>query len=183
MRESLSSSWPGLNDPHKFLAKIGVGRSTSHYAKHSDVFVQGAHADSIFYLQDGQVKVTVASGQGKEASVGVLEAGQFFGDGCLSGQTHRISTTKALTDCRITTIEKTSMITALENQPWFSKFFMDHLTSRNRRIEGDLMAQLFTSCELRLARDLLDKVNAQQSLLESVLSNHLAMSEGDPIDQ
>jgi CRP/FNR family transcriptional regulator, cyclic AMP receptor protein len=152
VRESSPSFWPGLNDPHKFLAKIGVGRSTSDYAKHSEVFAQGADADSIFYLQQGRATVTVTSEQGKKTTVGILEAGQFFGDGCLSDQPHRITTTKALTDCRITVIEKTSMIKALEDQPWFSNFFMDHLSSRNRRIEGDLMDQLFSSCEQQVAR-------------------------------
>ena len=113
---------PPLNDPHKFMATIGAGRSTSDYAKNSDIFVQGADADLIFYLQDGRVTVTVISEQGKEANVGILEAGQFFGDGCLSGQPYRIVTTTALTDCRITTIRKASMILVLEAQPWFSKF-------------------------------------------------------------
>jgi CRP/FNR family cyclic AMP-dependent transcriptional regulator len=178
----LPSFWPLLNDPHKFLVKIGAGRSTSDYARNSDVFVQGTVADSIFYLQEGRVKVTVTSEQGEEATVAILEAGQFFGDGCLSGQTRRIVTTKALTDCRITAIEKASMIKALEDQPWFSKFFTDHLISRNRRIEGDLMDQLFTSNEQRLARLLLDKLAAQQSLLESVLRDKLAIRD-DSDDQ
>jgi Cyclic nucleotide-binding domain len=92
----LPSFWPLLNDPHKFLVKIGAGRSTSNYAKNSDVFVQGTDADSIFYLQEGRVKVTVTSEQGEEATVAILEAGQFFGVGCLSGQTHRIVTTNAM---------------------------------------------------------------------------------------
>jgi CRP-like cAMP-binding protein len=180
VRESSPSFWPGLNDPHKFLAKIGVGRSTSDYAKHSEVFAQGADADSIFYLQQGRATVTVTSEQGKKTTVGILEAGQFFGDGCLSDQPHRITTTKALTDCRITVIEKTSMIKALEDQPWFSNFFMDHLSSRNRRIEGDLMDQLFSSCEQQVARLLFDKLAIRQSLLESVLRDKLPMSDGDP---
>jgi CRP/FNR family transcriptional regulator, cyclic AMP receptor protein len=111
--------------------------------------------------------------QGEEATVAILEAGQFFGDGCLSGQTHRIVTTKALTDCRITAIEKASMIKALEDQPWFSKFFIDHLHNRNRRIEGDVMDHLFCSSEQRLARLLLEKIDVQQSLLESVLLDKL----------
>jgi CRP/FNR family transcriptional regulator, cyclic AMP receptor protein len=163
--------------------KIGAGRSTSNYAKNSDIFVQGTVADSIFYLQEGRVMVTLTSEQGEEATVAILEAGQFFGDGCLSGQTHRIVTTKALTDCRITAIKKASMIKALEDQPWFSKFFMDHLHKRNRRFEGDVMDQLFSSTEQRLARLLLEKIDVQQSLLESVLRDKLAMSDGDPDDQ
>jgi CRP-like cAMP-binding protein len=179
----LPSFWPLLNDPHKFLVKIGAGRSTSDYVKNSDVFVQGTVADSIFYLQEGRVKVTVTSEQGEEATIAILEAGQFFGEGCLSGQTHRIVTTKALTDCRITVIEKASMIKALEDQPWFSKFFIDHLHNRNRRIEGDVMDQLFSSSEQRLARLLLEQIDVQQSLLESVLREKLAMSDGDPDGQ
>jgi CRP/FNR family cyclic AMP-dependent transcriptional regulator len=183
VRESLPSFWPGLNDPHKFLAKIGTGRSTSDYAKNAIIFVQGANADSIFYLQEGRANVTVTSERGKETTVGILEAGQFFGDGCLSDQPHRITTTKALTDCRITAIEKASMIKALEDQPWFSDFFINHLSSRNRRIEGDLMDQLFSSCEQQVARLLFDKLAIRQSLLESVLREQLAMTDGDPDDK
>jgi CRP-like cAMP-binding protein len=181
--QSLPLFWPPLDDPHKFLAKIGAGRSTSDYTKNSVVFVQGADANSVFYLQEGRAEVTVTSEQGKETLVGILEAGQFFGDGCLSGQHNRITTTKTLTDCRITAIEKASMLKALEDQPWFSKFFIDHLSSRNRRIEGDLMDQLFTSCEQRVARLLFDKLEVRQSLLESVLRDKLALSDGGPDDQ
>jgi CRP-like cAMP-binding protein len=180
-KPSSSFSHP-LSDPHKFLMKIGAGRSTSNYAKNAIVFVQGANADTIFYLQQGRATVTVTSEQGTETTVGSLEAGQFFGDGCLSGQPHRITTTKALTDCRITAIEKASMIKALEDQPWFSKFFIDHLSNRNRRIEGELMDQLFSSGEQRLARLLFEKLAIRQSLLESALRDNLAMSEGDPDD-
>ncbi|WP_213773441.1 cyclic nucleotide-binding domain-containing protein [Bradyrhizobium sp. dw_78] len=146
---------PVESDPRKFLAQIGVGRSTSDYKKNTNIFVQGAGADSVFYIQDGRVKVTVTSEQGKEAIVGILETGQFFGEGCLSGQAHRMATTRTLTDCRLTSIEKDSMFEALENQPAFSKFFMGHLLSRNSRIEGDIIDQLFNSSERRLARLLL----------------------------
>jgi CRP-like cAMP-binding protein len=106
--KATASFLPPLNDPHKFLATIGAGRSTRNYTKNAKIFVQGAEADSIFYLQEGRVEVTVTSEQGKKTAVGVLEAGQFFGDGCLSGQPHRIVTTTALTDCRITAIDKAS---------------------------------------------------------------------------
>src|SRR6202021_4287240 len=104
-------------DPHKFLMQIGSGRSTSSYARNADVFVQGEDADSVFYLQDGRVKVSMTE-RGEETTLAILEAGQFFGDGCLGGQTHRIVTTKALTECRITRIDKTTMIEALDKQPW-----------------------------------------------------------------
>jgi CRP-like cAMP-binding protein len=177
--ESLALFW-GLNDPHKFLAKIAAGRSTSNYAKNSEIFVQGGDADSIFYLQEGRVKVTITSEQGKETILGILEAGQFFGDGCLSGQPHRIATAKALTDCRLTAVDKASMIKALEEQPWFSDFFMDHLFSRNRRVEGDLMDQLFTSCEQRAARLLFKKIDVQQSLVESVIRDRVTSIDQPP---
>jgi CRP-like cAMP-binding protein len=137
------------------LALIGAGRSTSDYKKNTEIFVQGADANSIFYIQNGRVKVTVTSAQGKEAIIAILEAGQFFGEGCLSGQVHRMATTAALTDCRITSIGIDAMREALEDQPSFSKFFMDHLLSRNRRIEEDVIDQLFNSSEKRLARLLL----------------------------
>jgi CRP/FNR family transcriptional regulator, cyclic AMP receptor protein len=149
------SRWPHQSDPHAFLAKIGAGRSTSDYQKDSEIFVQGTDANSIFYIQEGRVKVTVTSEQGKEAVVAILETGQFFGEGCLSGQSHRIATTKTLTNCRITVVEKASMTEALKNQRSFAKFFIDHLLSRNQRIEDDLTDQLFNSSEKRLARLLL----------------------------
>jgi CRP-like cAMP-binding protein len=155
VQNSPTSLWPVQNDPHKFLALIGAGRSTSDYKKNTEIFVQGADANSIFYIQNGRVKVTVTSAQGKEAIVAILEAGQFFGEGCLSGQVHRMATTTALTDCRITSIGIDAMREALEDQPSFSKFFMDHLLSRNRRIEEDVIDQLFNSSEKRLARLLL----------------------------
>jgi CRP/FNR family transcriptional regulator, cyclic AMP receptor protein len=157
--------------------QIGEGRSTSSYAKNADVFVQGADADSVFYLQQGRVTVLVTE-QGEETALAILEAGQFFGDGCLGGQTHRIVTTKALTDCRITKIDKTTMIEALEKQPWFSNVFLDHLIKRNRQIEGELMDQLFSSNEQRLARLLLKKMEIQRIQLEAVLRDKLTMNDG-----
>ena len=143
------------SDPHKFLAQIAAGRSTSDHEKDSNIFVQGSVADSVFYVQGGRVKVTVTSQQGKEAVIAILETGQFFGESCLSGRAKRMATATALTACRITSIKKESMLEALEDQPAFAKFFMDHLLSRNDRIEGDVIDQLFNSSEKRLARLLL----------------------------
>jgi CRP/FNR family transcriptional regulator, cyclic AMP receptor protein len=173
---------PPQTDPHKFLMQIGAGRSTSTYAKHTDVFVQGTDADSVFYLQDGRVKVSMTE-QGEETTLAILEAGQFFGDGCLGGQTHRIVSTKALTDCRITKIDKTTMIEALDKQPWFSKVFIDNLFSRNRQIEGEVMDQLFSSKEQRLARVLLEEMTIRRIQLEAILSDKLTMVDGNPDDQ
>jgi CRP/FNR family transcriptional regulator, cyclic AMP receptor protein len=124
-------------------------------SENTAIFVQGADADTVIYIQDGQVKVTVTSEHGKEAILAILEPGQFFGEGCLSEQGHRRATATTITDCRLTSIEKDSMLDALHEQPAFSIFFMDHLLSRNSRIEGDVIDQLFNSSEKRLARLLL----------------------------
>jgi CRP/FNR family transcriptional regulator, cyclic AMP receptor protein len=142
MQKQLPTLWPLENDCHKFLALIAAGRSTSHYRKNTAIFVQGADADTVIYIQEGQVKVTVTSEHGKEAILAILGPGQFFGEGCLNGQRHRKATTTTMTDCRLTSIEKDSMLEALHDQPGFSKFFMDHLLSRNGKIEGDVIDQL-----------------------------------------
>jgi CRP-like cAMP-binding protein len=146
---------PVKSDRHKFLTQIGAGRSTSDYKRNTEVFVQGADADSIFYIQNGQVKITVTSEQGKEAIVAILGVGQFFGESCLSGQAHRTATAKTLADCRLTSIEKDTMLKALQDEPAFSQLFIDHLLNRNSRIEGDIVDQLFNSSEKRLGRLLL----------------------------
>jgi CRP/FNR family transcriptional regulator, cyclic AMP receptor protein len=177
--KSSPSISPPQTDPHKFLMQIGAGRSTSSYAKNADVFVQGEDADSVFYLQEGRVKVSMTE-QGEETTLAILEAGQFFGDGCLGGQIHRIVTTKALTDCRITKIDRTTMIEALDKQPWFSKVFVDNLLARNHVIEGEVLAQLFSSNEQRLARLLLDEMEIRRIQLESVLRDKFTMNDGDP---
>lgn len=155
MQNSQPTFWPHQIDPHKLLEQISAGRSTSDYHDNQDFFVQGDVADSVFFIQIGRVKVTVTSKQGKEATVGILEAGQFFGEGCLSGQPLRTATMKALGDCRITSITKASMIAVLNDQSSFAKFFMGHLLSRNSRIDEDVIDQLFNSSEKRLARLLL----------------------------
>jgi CRP-like cAMP-binding protein len=147
--------WSHQLDPHKLLAQISGGRSTSDYKENQDICVQGEAAESVFYIQRGRVKATVTSRQGKEATVGILEEGQFFGEGCLNGQPLRIATMKALGDCRITSISKAAMIAALHGQPTFCELFIEHLLSRNSRIEADVIDQLFNSSERRLARLLL----------------------------
>jgi CRP/FNR family transcriptional regulator, cyclic AMP receptor protein len=155
MQKPQPTFWPHQIDPHKLLAQIGGGRCTSDYRENQDICVQGEAADSVFYIQKGRVKATVTSQQGKEAIVAILEEGQFFGEGCLSGQPLRTATVKALGDCRITSITRAAMIAALHDQPMFSELFMDHLLNRNSRIEADVIDQLFNSSEKRLARLLL----------------------------
>jgi len=142
-------------DPQAFLAMVGEGRSVSTFRKNETVFAQGEQADKVFYIRKGRIKVVVLSEQGKEAVVGILEPGQFFGESCLNGQPLRISTTTALEDCVITAITKTAMLAALHNEPKFSELFMSYLLTRNSRIEEDLVDQLFNSSEKRLARLLL----------------------------
>jgi CRP-like cAMP-binding protein len=142
-------------DPKIFLAKVGEGKAILKFDKSQVVFSQGDPADTVFYLQKGKIKVLVVSEQGREAVVGIMEAGQFFGEGCLNGHPLRISTTVAMEQCMITSISKTAMLAALKDEPKFSELFMGYLLSRNSRIEEDLIDQLFNSSEKRLARLLL----------------------------
>ena len=142
-------------DPKAFLARVGTGKTILKFEKNQRVFEQGDVADSVFYLQKGRVKLTVVSEQGKEAVVGILEPGQFFGEGCLNGHLLRIATTTAMEECVITSITKEAMIATLRAEPKFSELFMAYLLTRNSRIEEDLIDQLFNSSEKRLARLLL----------------------------
>jgi CRP/FNR family cyclic AMP-dependent transcriptional regulator len=142
-------------DPQAFLAMVGEGRTVSTFRKNETVFAQGEKADKVFYIQKGSVKAVVLSEQGKEAVVGILEPGQFFGEGCLNGQPLRISSTTSMEDCVITVITKTAMLAALHDEPKLSELFMSYLLTRNSRIEADLVDQLFNSSEKRLARLLL----------------------------
>jgi CRP/FNR family cyclic AMP-dependent transcriptional regulator len=142
-------------DPQEFLANVGEGKTISPYRKDQTVFSQGEAADTVFYIQKGRVKVVVLSDQGKEAVVGILATGQFFGEGCLNGHHLRIATTTAMEECLITAITKAAMIAALHDEPKFSELFVAYLLTRNSRVEEDLIDQLFNSSEKRLARLLL----------------------------
>jgi CRP-like cAMP-binding protein len=142
-------------DPKSFLASVGPGKTNLKFRVGQNIFAQGDAADKIFYIHKGKVKLIVVSKQGKEAIVAILGTGQFFGEGCLNGQTLRIATTQAIEDCEITGITKKAMIAALQAEPKFSELFMAYLLTRNNRIEEDLIDQLFNSSERRLARLLL----------------------------
>ena len=142
-------------DAQVFLAKVGEGKSIHQIKNGQNIFVQGDPADTVFYIQKGKIKLTVLSDHGKEAVVGMLGPGQFFGEGCMNGHKLRISTTTAMENCVITAITKTAMIAALHDEPQFSEMFMAYLLTRNSRIEEDLIDQLFNSSERRLARLLL----------------------------
>jgi CRP/FNR family cyclic AMP-dependent transcriptional regulator len=141
--------------PKKFLAKVGEGKTVSKYRKDEIVFSQGEAADAVFYIQQGNVKLTVVSEHGKEAVVAILGPGHFFGEGCLNGHPLRVATTSAVGACLITRLEKATMIATIHNEPEFSELFISYLLTRNSRIEEDLVDQLFNSSEKRLARLLL----------------------------
>lgn len=151
----MTKSAKDLFDPGAFLAKVGAGKSISELNKGETVFAQGDVADAVFYILKGRIKLTVVSEEGKEAVVGILEPGQFFGEGCLNGRPLRVATTTALDACAVTRISKDAMTRMLEIEPKFSQLFMMHLISRNSRIEEDLVDQLFNPSEKRLARLLL----------------------------
>jgi CRP/FNR family transcriptional regulator, cyclic AMP receptor protein len=142
-------------DPLAFLAKVGTGKTISVYRKDQIIFSQGEVADTIFYIQKGGVKVVVLSDQGKEAVVGILEPGQFFGEGCMNGHSLRVATSTATEESLITSISKSAMIAVLHDEPKFSELFVAYLLTRNSRVEDDLIDQLFNSSEKRLARLLL----------------------------
>lgn len=142
-------------DPKSFLDKMGTGRTTADYEKDQLVFSQGDPANDIFYIQTGKVKLTVVSRQGKEAVLALLGPGDFFGEGCLAGQSVRIATASAMSECSIVRLPKPAAIRILRDEPSFSELFLHYILSRNIRIEEDLVDQLFNSSEKRLARVLL----------------------------
>ena len=142
-------------DPRAFLAKGDGGVTISKYSKGQVVFTQGDLADSVFYIQEGRVKIAVVSEQGKEAVIALLKAGDFIGEGCLTGRLRRVSTARALADSMITRVDKSTMVRMLRDEPNFSELFTAHLLSRILRTEEDLIDQLFNSSEKRLARALL----------------------------
>jgi CRP/FNR family transcriptional regulator, cyclic AMP receptor protein len=142
-------------DARKFLATIGEGRKVVTFAKKQAIFAQGDAADAVFYIQDGKVRLTVASKIGKEATLGILNEGQFFGEGSLAGQALRMGSATAMTECELLRIDKKAMMLALHREQTFSDLFVGYLLARNIRYEEDLVDQLFNSSEKRLARLLL----------------------------
>jgi CRP/FNR family transcriptional regulator, cyclic AMP receptor protein len=142
-------------DSTVFLSKLGAGKTIVDCQKDQVLFAQGDPADAVFYIQSGTVKMAVVSERGKEAVVGLLEIGSFFGEGCLNGQPRRLSRATALTQGAVLRIAKDEMLRVIEAEPTFAARFMSHLLQRNSRIEEDLVDQLFNSSEKRLARVLL----------------------------
>ena len=142
-------------DPKAFLTRIEQGKTTREYRNKQVVFSQGDPADAVFFIRSGKVKLTVFSTRGKEAVVGVLERGSFFGEGCLAGQPLRMSTASAMQASTVVRVDKSTMVRVLHQEPEFAELFTAYLLSRNVRIEEDLVDQLFNSSEKRLARTLL----------------------------
>jgi len=142
-------------DPKKFLATIGEGRRVVAFAKKQTVFAQGDAADAVFFIQEGKVRLKVVSESGKEATLGILSEGEFFGEGSLADQTVRMGSATAMTDCELLQIDKKAMMLALHREHTFSDLFVAYLLARNIRYEEDLVDQLFNSSEKRLARALL----------------------------
>jgi len=119
------------------------------------IFKQGDAADAVFYIQAGKVSLSVVSKNGKEATLGILSEGDFFGEGSLAGQRLRMGSASAMTDCEVLRIDKKAMMLALHREHAFSDLFVAYLLARNIRYEEDLVDQLFNSSEKRLARLLL----------------------------
>ena len=170
-------------DPNAFLTTIEDGKTTRAFRSKQVVFSQGDAADSVFFIQSGRVKLTVVSTRGKEAIVGVLEPGSFFGEGCLAGQPLRMSTANAMQSSSLVRVSKSTMIALLHKEPEFAELFTAYLLSRNVRIEEDLVDQLFNSSEKRLARVLLllahfGKESRPESVIPKVSQETLAAMVG-----
>ena len=142
-------------DAQAFLDSAGVARKVEEFKKAELVYSQGDAADSVMYMQEGSVKLAVISEGGKEAVVAILGPGDFFGEGCLAGQSVRMGTATAITASTVLIIEKREMFKVLHEQHELSDLFIHFMLARNIRIEEDLIDQLFNSSEKRLARTLL----------------------------
>jgi len=143
-------------DTKAFLASAGMGRTVHRYRPKQAVFSQGEPADAVFYIQEGRVRLSVLSQQGKEATIALLGPGEFLGEGCIaSDQPVRLATATAITDCSVLKIEKKRMLRTLHEEHGLSDLFVAHMVERHNRTQADLVDQLFNSSEKRLARALL----------------------------
>lgn len=155
MKKKAASKRRAMFDPKAFLSKVGKGRTIASYGANQVVFSQGDPAESVFFIEQGKVKLTVISEQGKEAVVAVLGKGEFCGEACLAGQPRRTAAATAMSDCQIMQLEKSAIIRVLHEEPAFSELFISYLLARTIKVEEDLVDQLFNSSEKRLARALL----------------------------
>jgi CRP/FNR family transcriptional regulator, cyclic AMP receptor protein len=146
---------PALPDVAGHIEWTGVRTSRTRSAAGEPIFVQGDPANSVMYVEEGAVRLTVLSHAGKEAVIAVLDQGSFFGEGALVGQTQRMATASAMVASTIVVVRKPEMVRQLHARPEFADYFLRHMLTRNIRIEEDLIDQLFNSSEKRLARTLL----------------------------
>ena len=166
-----------------FLDAPGLSGKSVNYRPAATIYMQGDVADSIFYIQQGSVKLTVLSKSGREAVVGVLEKGEFFGEGALAGQPLRLATATAMAPCRIRVVPKRLMVRLLHQQRTLSDRFIAHMLARNTRLEEDLVDHLFNASEKRLARALLllarfGKVDGPRRVLPRISQGVLAKMVG-----
>src|ERR1700728_3096446 len=155
VKQITSAKKKTLFSPHAFLSTIGKGRDMQSFQKRQTIFAQGDSTDGLFFIREGKVQLSVVSEAGKEATLGILSEGDFFGEGGLAGQLTRMSSAMALTDCVLLHVEKKAMMHAMSVQPKLSAMFVKYLLKRNIRYQDDLVDQLFNSSEKRLARGLL----------------------------
>jgi len=170
-------------DPKLFLTVIDGGRKSLAFPRKQAIFVQGDPSDAVFYVQKGKVKLTVVSKTGKEATIGILKEGDFFGEACLTGQPRRLCSATALTDCSVMRVAKKTMLKVLHEEHAMSDVFVVYLLTRNIRYEEDLVDQLFNSSEKRLARMLLllahfGKEGEAQPVIPNISQETLAQMVG-----
>ena len=151
----MASEKPAPFNPKTFLENPGKGKHLRTYRKNEVVYSQGDLAGAVFYIRKGRVKLTVLSAAGKQAVIGLLGPGDFFGEACLSSQNHRQATASPHVDSSVVRLDKTLMADVLAAEPAFSAMFLSYLLARNQRIEEDLVDQLLNTTERRLARTLL----------------------------
>lgn len=166
-----------------FLTRISRGKTILEYGTDDTIFVQGAPADSVLFLVRGKVKLAVTSFEGKEAIVGTLGSGEFFGEGCLAGQPLRMATAISVGDCNLIKVEKPIMARMLHEKQGLAEMFVTHLLSRIIRYEADLVDQLFNSSEKRLARILLllshfGTESRTETVVPGISQEHLAQMVG-----
>ncbi len=173
-----------LFDPNEFLASAGLGRSVHRYKQRQIVFSQGDTADAVYYIQEGRVRLSVLSKQGKEATIALLGPGDFLGEGCIaSDQPVCMATATATTECCVLKIEKHAMLRTLHQEHQFSDLFVAYMVQRHNHTQADLVDQLFNSSEKRLARALLllahfGKQNSPEEVTPCVSQETLAEMVG-----
>jgi CRP/FNR family cyclic AMP-dependent transcriptional regulator len=155
MKKSTQSKKVNSFDPQVFLDTAGVARKVAEFSRGESIYSQGEAANSVMYVQKGGVKFTVVNGSGKEAVVAMFGPSDFFGEGCMAGQSVRMGTATAITPTTILVIDKNELLRVLHEEHELSDHFIGYMLAHNIRVEEDLIDQLFNSSEKRLARTLL----------------------------